>query len=193
MLTYRTGGSSRTPRSKHAIREVTLSSPLTWTVALRADPVAQGSGEHVRPSLDAWGMPSKCCYTGDPAGSGLGVIEACSFVGVDAVEELGEDVGAVVVAVVDGVVVLASEDLDELGSGVVEAAAFADGLELAVEGGGPCAVAVAEEPAVVGSEAAHVAAGRFGGERLGAAGVVLDGFGHPEVLIPDGAGRDPGV
>jgi hypothetical protein len=53
---------------------------------------------------------------------------------VDAIEEAGEDLGAVVVAVVDGVVVLASEDLDELGSGVVEAAAFADGLELAVEG-----------------------------------------------------------
>lgn len=39
------------------------------------------------------------------------------WLALDAVEEMGEDLGAVVVAVVDGVVMLASEDLDELGAG----------------------------------------------------------------------------
>jgi hypothetical protein len=98
-----------------------------------------------------------------------------------------------VVAVVDGVVVLASEDLDELGSGVVEAASFADGLELAVEGGRSGAVAVAEQPAMVGGQAAHVRAGRFSGKRLGGPVVVLDGLGHSEVLIGDGSIGDAGV
>lgn len=94
-------------------------------------------------------------------------MEARSWAGVVVVEELCEDVGPVVVAVIDGVVVLASEDLDELGAGVVDAAAFADGLELAVERDGSGAVPVAEEAAVVGGEASHVGARRFCGERLG--------------------------
>jgi hypothetical protein len=50
--------------------------------------------------------------------------------------------------VIVGVVALASEDGEELGAGLVEPAAFADGLEPAVEFEGPGAVAVAEEPPV---------------------------------------------
>lgn len=55
-----------------------------------------------------------------------------------------------------GVVSLASQDRDELGFGVEEAASFADGLELAIECCGAGAVAVSEEPAVVGGVGAQM-------------------------------------
>ena len=55
------------------------------------------------------------------------------------------------------------------------------------------AVAVAEQPAVVGGKALHVGTGRVGGDRLGGPVVVLDGLGHPEVLVSDCSVRDPGV
>lgn len=89
---------------------------------------------------------------------------------VDAVEQAREDLGSVVSVSFGGVVSLASRDRDELGAGVEEAASFADGLEVAVECGGAGAVAVAEQPAVVGSEASHV--GAFGGDGDGFAGAV---------------------
>ncbi len=59
-------------------------------------------------------------------------------------------------------VALADEDGHELGAGLEEAAAFADRFVDAVEGGGPVAVSVAEESAVVNSEAGHDLAGDFG-------------------------------
>ena len=71
---------------------------------------------------------------------------------VDAVEEAVEELGAVVLVAVEGVVALASQDRDELGSGVEEPASFADRLEAAVERGGPRAVSVAEQPSVVSGE-----------------------------------------
>jgi hypothetical protein len=50
--------------------------------------------------------------------------------------------------VLGGVVALMSEDLDDLGSGLEEAAAFADGLEPAVEIGRAAAVTVPKPPAL---------------------------------------------
>ena len=64
---------------------------------------------------------------------------------VDDADELVVELGAREVGVVGGVVALAAEDGDELGSGLEEAAAFADGVEPAVEFEGSGAVAVAEE------------------------------------------------
>ena len=52
---------------------------------------------------------------------------------VDDVDELVVELGACGVVVAVGVVALAAEDVEEGGAGFVEAAAFADGLEAAVE------------------------------------------------------------
>jgi hypothetical protein len=106
----------------------------------------------------ASGASSKCCYTGDSRGLGLGSLEHVGRLVVDAVEEAVEESGAVVLVAVEGVVSLASQDRDELGSGVEESASFADGLEVAVERGGPRAVSVAEKSSVVGGKASHVGA-----------------------------------
>ena len=67
---------------------------------------------------------------------------------VDDSDELVVERGASHVGVGNGVVALATEDGDELRTGFVEAAAFADGLESAVELDGSGAVAVAEEPSM---------------------------------------------
>ena len=67
---------------------------------------------------------------------------------VDDVDEVVVEPGAGGVGVGGGVVALAAQDGDELGSGLVEAAAFADGLEAAVELERSGAVAVAEQPPV---------------------------------------------
>ena len=68
---------------------------------------------------------------------------------VDDVDELVVELGAGGVVVGGGVVALAAQDGDELGTGLEEAAAFADGVEAAVELEGSGAVAVAEEPSVL--------------------------------------------
>ncbi len=52
--------------------------------------------------------------------------------GVDGGEKIGEQGGAIGLVVVGCVVALAVQDGDELRAGLEEAAAFADGLELAV-------------------------------------------------------------
>jgi hypothetical protein len=77
-----------------------------------------------------------------------GWCRGCSVGGgvVDRLDELVVELGAGRVGVGEGVVALAAEDGDELGSGLIEAAAFADGLEPAVELERPGAVTVAEEP-----------------------------------------------
>src|SRR5215213_5729445 len=67
---------------------------------------------------------------------------------VDDVDQLVVEPGARRVGVGGGVVALAAQDGDELGTGLVEAAAFADGLEAAVELERSGAVAVAEQPPV---------------------------------------------
>ena len=65
---------------------------------------------------------------------------------VDDVDEAVVEVGADGVGVGGGVVALAAQDGDELGAGFVEAAAFADGLEAAVQLERSGAVTVAEQP-----------------------------------------------
>jgi hypothetical protein len=63
-------------------------------------------------------------------------------------DESMEEVGAVGLLMLDGVVVLALEGGPELDAGLEEGAGFADGLEGAVEFGWAGAVAVAEEAVV---------------------------------------------
>ena len=112
------------------------------------------------------------------------------FVGVvDDVDQLVVEAGAGGVGVGGGVVALAAQDGDELGAGLVEAAAFADGLEAAVELEWSGAVAVAEQPpvelsGVVGSSSSADACGD---------GVGFDGLGGGEVLLGDGGVGDAGV
>jgi hypothetical protein len=60
-------------------------------------------------------------------------MEPRSRVAVDAVEEFGEELSAVVLVVVGGVVALLAKDGHELRSGLEKPAAFADALEGAVE------------------------------------------------------------
>ena len=91
-----------------------------------------------------------------------------------------------------GVVTLASQDRDELRAGVEEAAAFAEALELAVEGHWPGAVPVAQEALVgLGRQAAHVRPLDVGGKRIGVAVAGLDGVGDLGVLLGHGAVGDP--
>ena len=66
-------------------------------------------------------------------GSWGGVIEARSVGVVEVVEQIREEICAVGLLAFDGVVALAGQDRDELGSGVEEAAAFADRFVGAVE------------------------------------------------------------
>jgi len=66
-----------------------------------------------------------------------------------AVDEHLEQVDAVVLVALCGVVVLGFEDGVEGGVGGVVGAGFADGFELAVEEGGPVAPSVAEHALVV--------------------------------------------
>ena len=115
-----------------------------------------------------------------------GVIQAGSVGFVEVVEQVGEEGGPVVLVSVVGVVALAGEDRDELGSGVEEAAAFANRFVDAVECGRSVAVAVAEEALVVGGDAVHDLAGGAAGE-LVAVVVGFDGGGDAEVFVGDGA------
>jgi hypothetical protein len=62
-------------------------------------------------------------------------MEPRSWVVVDAFEDFGEQLSGVGLVVVGGVIVLTAEDGEELRAGLEEAAAFADGLEVAAVGG----------------------------------------------------------
>ena len=90
-------------------------------------------------------------------------MEPCSGGVVELVDDVAEEVGSLWLVVLGGVVALAGEDGDELGSGLEEAAAFAHGFVDTVERGGPVAVSVAEEASVVGSESGHGVAGGAAG------------------------------
>ena len=109
---------------------------------------------------------------------------------VDDADEFVVEVGADGVGVGGGVVALAAQDGDELGAGLVEAAAFADGLEAAVELERSGAVAVAEQPTME--------PGGVSGVMLSVVvpcgdGVGFDGAGGGEVLLGDGGVGDAGV
>jgi len=94
-------------------------------------------------------------------------MEPHSAVSVDLLEEALEELSPVLLAVVDGVFALAPQDGQELGPGLEKAAAFADGLEGAIEADRTGAVTVPQEPAVLGGDAAHVGPLETGREGLG--------------------------
>ncbi len=79
------------------------------------------------------------------------------------VEEPVEQVGAVGLVVLGGVVALALQGGPELDAGLEEGAGFADGFEGAVEFGWAGAVAVAEEAVVFAAEPGHAGADGVGG------------------------------
>ena len=87
----------------------------------------------------------------------------------------------------DGVVALAAQDPDELGPGLVEAAAFADGLESAVKLEGSGAVTVAEKPPMPCRGVA------FASRQRHCLGVGFDSAGSGEVLVGDDGVSDAGV
>jgi hypothetical protein len=90
-----------------------------------------------------------------------------------------------VIAVVGGVVALASQDGHELGVGLEEAAALADGLEPTVELSRSRAVPVGEQPPV----RRHV----DDGSRGEGGGVGFDGAGGVEVLLGHLGVGDAGI
>jgi hypothetical protein len=90
-------------------------------------------------------------------------IDAHSVSGVDAVDEAVEELGPVLLTVVDGVISLAAKDGQELGTGLEEATPFTDGLEVAVESGWSSAVSISQQASVLGSNAAHVGPSRSAG------------------------------
>ena len=77
-----------------------------------------------------------------------------------------EQVGAVGLLVVGGVVTLALQGGSELEAGLEERAGFADGLEGAVEFGSSSAVAVAEQAVVLAAQTSHPRPDSVGGQPL---------------------------
>jgi hypothetical protein len=69
----------------------------------------------------------------------------------DSLDEVVEELDPVVLTALVGVLPLALQDGDELGTGLEEPTPFADTLEDAVEKGGPRAVTVGQQSAVVGA------------------------------------------
>ena len=114
---------------------------------------------------------------------------------VDPGEEPVEDGDEVVLVAFGGVVALAEQDGDELGSGGEVDAGLTDGFEGAVEFGGSGAVAVAEESALhLEPQAPHLFAFGGGGQFDGCGGVEgFDLFGDGEVFVGDLAIGDAGV
>jgi hypothetical protein len=78
-------------------------------------------------------------------------------------EEAVEEVGAVGLVTVGGVVALVLQGGSELDAGVEEGAGFADGFEGAVEFGWSGAVAVAEQSVVLAAQPCHPRPDRVGG------------------------------
>ena len=76
-------------------------------------------------------------------------MEAHSLGVGDSFDEAVEEVGAVALTALVGVLALALQDGEELRAGLEEATAFADALEGAVEQSRPRAVTVGEESAMV--------------------------------------------
>ena len=106
---------------------------------------------------------------------------------VDDSDEFVVEGGANQVGVGCGVVALAAQDGDELGAGLVKAAAFADGLESAVKLEGAGAVAVAEKPPMPCRGVA------FASPRRHCLGVGFDSAGGVEVLVGDDGVGDAGI
>ena len=113
-------------------------------------------------------------------------IEAHSGPRVDVVDEALEELSPVILTVTDGVISLAAKDGQKLGTGLEEAAPFADRLELAVEPGRSGAVAVTQEATMLGSDPSHVGTFDAGRKRLPGLVTCFDGLGHPEVLLGHG-------
>ncbi|GLW36051.1 hypothetical protein Areg01_89850 [Actinoplanes regularis] len=82
---------------------------------------------------------------------------------VQAVQESGEQLGAVGLVVLGGVVVLTLQGGPELDAGLEEGAGLADGLERAVEFGWAGAVAVAEQAVVFAAQPGHAGVCQFNG------------------------------
>ena len=78
-------------------------------------------------------------------------------------EQRGEQLPAVVLVPGEGVVALGGEGGAELDAGLEEGAGLADGLERAVQLGGPGAPAVAEHPVVLAAQPGHLRPDRVGG------------------------------
>jgi integrase/recombinase XerD len=115
-------------------------------------------------------------------------------VGVEAGEQAGEDFLPAELAFRDSVGVLALQGWAELDGGLEEGARLTDRLEVAVEADGTGAEAVAEHPLVhFGAQFAHLCAFGVGGQLAGRVVEGLDLFGDGEVLVGDGAVRDPGI
>jgi hypothetical protein len=85
---------------------------------------------------------------------------------VDAAEESVEQLSAVGVVVVGGVVALALQGGPELDAGLEEGAGFADGFEGAVQFGESDAVAVAEQAVVLAAQPGHPRPDRVGRQRI---------------------------
>ena len=68
----------------------------------------------------------------------------------DSFDEVVEEPTPVALTALVGVLALALQDRDELGTGLEETTPFADALEDAVEQGGPRAVTVGQQSAMVG-------------------------------------------
>ena len=82
---------------------------------------------------------------------------------VEVAEQLVEELSAVGLSFVGGVVVLGLEGGAELDAGLEERAAFTDGFECAVELGRPGAVAVYEHAVVFAAQPGHFGSDRVGG------------------------------
>src|ERR1039458_3910910 len=121
-------------------------------------------------------------------------MEAHSLGVGDSFDEAVEELTAVALASLVGVLALTLQDGDELRTRLEETAPFADALEGAPEGGGPGAVTVGEQPTMV---ADRLLFARTSSSDRGSAGesvvVSLDRFGHLEVRLGDGVVGDAGI
>ena len=77
---------------------------------------------------------------------------------VDVLDEALEELCPILLTVADGVVSLAAQDGEELGTGFEEATALTDRLEGAVEPGRSSAVTIPQQSPVLGGDPTHVGA-----------------------------------
>jgi hypothetical protein len=107
---------------------------------------------------------------------------------VEAGEQRGEQLLAVVLVPGGGGVALSSESRAEVDAGLEVAAGLADGFECAVQLGRAGAPAVAQQPVVLAAQPGHLRADRVGGELGGLAVEGLDFLADGEAL-PAAAGQ----
>src|SRR2546428_2873857 len=114
--------------------------------------------------------------------------------GLEAGEDLVEEVMPAGLVSFGGVVSLAEEDGDELGAGLEVDAGLADGLEAAVEFDGPAAVAVAEQsPLLLLADAELGGVLLVAGQSPGLHVEGVDLVGDRLIFLGDGAVGDAGV